>query len=164
MLLTILSDTHVSTAKRSRAHDLPAIVWESIGNSDAVIHAGDVVEGFLLDAIARVKPVHAVLGNNDADLDLPQSLELDFEGVKIAVIHDGGTRKGRPARLRKLFPAAGVIIYGHSHMPELQTVDDVLIINPGSCTDKRREPKFSFGRLAIEPGNPPLLRPYIVRF
>jgi putative phosphoesterase len=161
LLLTILSDTHVTTAKRSRATDLPGIVWDSIKESDAVIHAGDVVEQYLLDAIARVVPVHAVLGNNDHGLTLPLSLELEFELVKLAVVHDAGPRKGRVERLRRQFPLAQVVVYGHSHIPECQTVDDLLILNPGSCTDRRREPKFSFGRLAIEGG---LVRPYIVRF
>jgi putative phosphoesterase len=161
LLLTILSDTHVSTAKRSRARDLPAIVWDSIRESDAVIHAGDVVEDYLLEAIAKVVPVHAVLGNNDHDLTLPHSLELEFEEIKLAIIHDAGPRKGRPERLKKRFPGMQVVVYGHSHIPDCQTFEDLLIINPGSCTDRRREPKFSFGRLAIDGSS---VRPYIVRF
>jgi len=161
MLLTILSDTHVSTAKRSRARDLPARVWDSIKESDAVIHAGDVVEAFLLEEIAKIVPVHAVLGNNDLGLKLPDSLELEFEDIKLAVLHDAGPRKGRPERLKRQFPQAQVVVYGHSHIPDLQTFDDLLIMNPGSCTDRRREPKFSFGRLAVEGST---VRPYIVRF
>jgi uncharacterized protein len=161
VLLTILADTHVSSLPRARARDLPANVWESIRESDAVIHAGDIVDAALLEAIARIVPVHAVLGNNDIGLDLPTVLELKFEDVNLALIHDAGPRKGRPARLRRLFPRANVVVYGHSHIPECQAVDDLLIINPGSCTDRRREPKFSFGRLAIEGA---LTRPYIVRF
>jgi len=161
MLLTILSDTHVSTAKRSRARDLPARVWDSIKESDAVIHAGDVVEAFLLEEIAKIVPVHAVLGNNDLGLKLPDSLELEFEEIKLAVLHDAGPRKGRPERLKKQFPQAQVVVYGHSHIPDLQTFEDLLIMNPGSCTDRRREPKFSFGRLAVEGSS---VRPYIVRF
>ncbi|MBS1989421.1 MAG: metallophosphoesterase family protein [Cyanobacteria bacterium SZAS LIN-2] len=161
MLLTILADTHVTTAKRSRAQDLPAIVWDSIKESDAVIHAGDVVEAYLLEAIAKIVPVHAVLGNNDTGLTLPERLELQFEQVKLAVLHESGPRKGRPERLRKQFPDAQVVVYGHSHIPDLQTFEGLLIMNPGSCTDRRREPKFSFGRLAIEGAS---IRPYIVRF
>jgi hypothetical protein len=161
LLLTVLSDTHVSSAKRSRARDLPAIVWDSIKESDGVIHAGDVVEESLLAAIARVVPVHAVLGNNDHGLTLPLVLELDFEKIKLAIVHDAGPRKGRPERLRRQFPQMQVVVYGHSHIPDCQTFEDLLIINPGSCTDRRREPKFSFGRLAIEGSS---VRPYIVRF
>jgi len=161
LLLTILSDTHISSVKRSRAADLPPVVWESIKESDAVIHAGDIVESSLLTAIAAVKPVYAVLGNNDIGMTLPESLELYFESIKVCVVHDAGPRKGRPERLKRRFPHANVVIYGHSHIPDLQTHDGLLIINPGSCTDKRREPKFSFGRLAIEGSS---TRPYIVRF
>ena len=161
MLLTILADTHVSSASRARARDLPKIVWDSIKESDCVIHAGDVVEASLLEAIARIKPVHAVLGNNDSGLSLPSTLELQFDLVKLALVHDAGPRKGRPARLRRLFPEAHVVVYGHSHIPDLQTFEDLLIVNPGSCTDRRREPKFSFGRLTIEGDS---IRPYIVRF
>lgn len=161
MLLTILSDTHVSSAKRSRARDLPAIVWDSIRESDGVIHAGDVVDQYLLTAIGKITPVHAVLGNNDHGLTLPPSLELEFEEIRLAVVHEAGPRKGRPERLKRQFPLAQVVVYGHSHIPDCQTFEDLLIINPGSCTDRRREPKFSFGRLAIEGSS---IRPYIVRF
>ena len=137
------------------------VVWDSIKESDAVIHAGDVVEAFLLEEIAKIVPVHAVLGNNDPGLDLPTSLELSFEQVKLAVLHDAGARKGRPERLKRQFPDAQVVVYGHSHIPDCQTFEGLLIMNPGSCTDRRREPKFSFGRLAVEGS---IVRPYIVRF
>ena len=64
--------------------------------------------------------MHAVLGNNDdAELQrtLPETLELDLGGVRVAMVHDSGQRKGRPARLARRFPDADVVVFGHSHIP-----------------------------------------------
>ena len=72
--------------------------------------------GDFLDSLRQFAPVHAVLGNNDYGLTLPERLELEFENVVVNVIHDSGPRKGRLTRMRKLFPRARVVVFGHSHI------------------------------------------------
>jgi predicted phosphodiesterase len=75
------------------------------------------------------------------------------DGVRIAMIHDSGARAGRPARLRKRFPDAAVVVFGHSHQPVCEAgADGQLLFNPGSPTERRREPHRTFGILEVEDG------------
>ncbi len=119
---------------------------------DAIIHAGDVLTADLLDRLRQIAPVHAVLGNNDAGLVLPERLELTFAGVPLAIVHDSGPREGRPARLRRWFPRAQVVVFGHSHIPLNERHDGLLLFNPGSPTDRRRQPKHTMGLLRLDQG------------
>jgi putative phosphoesterase len=148
----VLADTHI---RRDRARTLPAEVWAAADDADVILHAGDVLTHDLLDELGRRAPVHAVLGNNDADLrdELPETLELELAGVRVAMIHDSGTRTGRPGRLRRRFPDADLVIYGHSHLPEDdEGVDGQRLFNPGSCTERRRAPARTYGLLHLEGG------------
>src|SRR5689334_21295403 len=115
MRVAVLADTHLRPGGRR----LPATVVAELEAADVILHAGDVVDGFLLDELASFAPVHAVLGNNDHGLvdRLPDRLELECGGVPIAMVHDSGARAGRPARLRRWFPEAHVVVFGHSHEP-----------------------------------------------
>jgi uncharacterized protein len=101
--------------------------------------------------------VHAVLGNNDgpdvAAWGAPETLELELAGLAVAMIHDSGARAGRHARLRRRFPAARLIVFGHSHIPLDSCEEDVRIFNPGSPTDRRRQPHGTIGLLRIEDGH-----------
>ena len=97
------------------------------------------MEPALLDTLAVYAPVKAVRGNLDPpDFRLPETLEFEFGGVLVAMIHDSGPKKGRQNRLRRRFPEAHVIVFGHSHIPWLDDEDGLLLLNPGSPTDKRR--------------------------
>jgi putative phosphoesterase len=116
---------------------------------DAIIHAGDVLTQDLLDELARLAPVHAVLGNNDRDLSLPERIELHFEDVSVVVVHDSGPKAGRAARMRRWFPNADVVVFGHSHIPLIEWHDGLLLVNPGSPTDRRRQPKHTMAVLEI---------------
>ncbi len=149
--IAVIADTHIP----GRARDLPPTAWRIIAGCDAVIHAGDVVTGALLDRLDGAAPqVHAVLGNNDLPLRgrLPGRLQLDVDGVKVAVIHDSGAAQGRRARLRRLFPDARVVVFGHSHMPLVEDDGEVLLLNPGSPTDRRRMPSFTMATLDCDGG------------
>lgn len=119
---------------------------------DAIIHAGDVVSDELQRRLAGIAPLFAVLGNNDRELSLPQRLELCWEDVPLAVVHDSGARDGRPARLRRWFPNARVVVFGHSHIPLNECHDGLLLFNPGSPTDRRRQPRHTMGLLRLERG------------
>jgi putative phosphoesterase len=152
MRVAVIADTHLP----GRARDLPPDAWQAIRDSDAVLHAGDVLTGALLDRLAAAVPrVHAVLGNNDLPLRglLPERLELDLDGVRVAMVHDSGPAEGRRRRLRRLFPSARVVVFGHSHVPLLEDDGDLLLLNPGSPTDRRRMPSFTMAMLQCAHGH-----------
>lgn len=152
MEVLVLADTHV---RGDRRRDLPEVVWQAAGEVDVILHAGDVLVQGLLDDLAALAPVHAVLGNNDHGLvhRLPETLELDLAGLTVAMIHDSGATKARPARMRRRFPDADLVIFGHSHQPLDEAGDDgQRLFNPGSCTERRRAPHRTYGRLTIDDG------------
>src|SRR5262245_11362784 len=147
MRAVVIADTHIGG---TRAHRLPDEVYAALRRADVVLHAGDVVTHELLDELATYAPVHAVLGNNDRTLvgSLPERLELDLDGVRVAMVHDGGARKGREARMQRWFPDAAVVVYGHSHLPEDSVTDTgQRLFNPGSPTERRNAPERSYGVL-----------------
>lgn len=148
--IAVIADTHIP----GRARDLPPTAWRIVRECDAVIHAGDVVTPPLLERLGAVVPVHAVLGNNDMPLRgrLPERLEIDVEGVRVAVVHDSGPAQGRRARLRSWFPGARAVVFGHSHMPLLEDDGGLLLLNPGSPTDRRRMPCFTMATLDCAAG------------
>lgn len=123
--------------------------------ADVVLHAGDITQQQHLDDLARHAPVHAVLGNNDPELVgiLPETLELELAGVRVAMIHDSGPARGRERRLHARFPAADVVVFGHSHIPwNAPGEGGQLLFNPGSPTDRRRQPHRTLGVLELDDG------------
>jgi hypothetical protein len=147
-----LADTHAP--RRWKA--CPPRVAEHLRDADVILHAGDVCTAGVLDELAGYAPVHAVLGNNDgpdvAAWGAPETLELDLAGLRVAMIHDSGPADGRAARMRRRFPNADLVVFGHSHIPMDQTNAGVRIFNPGSPTDRRRQPHGTIGILDIEDG------------
>ena len=150
-LAVVLADTHIP--RRARA--LPEGMTAYLRKAELVLHAGDLIEPPLLDELSAYgAPVRAVKGNVDPpDLDLSETLEFDFGGVRVAMIHDSGRKEGRRRRLKRRFPNARVIVFGHSHIPFLEDEDDLLLLNPGSPTDKRRQPEHTFALLRAEEGS-----------
>jgi len=110
----------------------------------------------VLDELAAYAPVRAVRGNNDgrdvAAWGAPETMQLDLAGLAVAMLHDSGQAVGRCARLRRRFPAAQLVVFGHSHIPLDQAADGIRIFNPGSPTDRRRQPHGTFGFLHIDDG------------
>lgn len=148
----VLSDTHM---RPSIDRDLPEEVWRAAEDADVILHAGDIVTNELLARLESFAPTHAVLGNNDLTLRglLPETLELVLGGVKLAMIHDSGPTKGRAARMGRRFPAAAVVVYGHSHMPDDSLAPSgQILFNPGSPTERRRAPTKTFGWLEFGDG------------
>ncbi|MGD9735564.1 MAG: metallophosphoesterase family protein [Solirubrobacterales bacterium] len=153
-MIAIIADTHMPRGSRR----LPELCRQLVREAEAVVHAGDF---FALSAFEEVKALnprlHAVRGNVDepalrallaatATVDLPG-------GRSLAVVHDAGPAKGRLARLRRRFPAADAVVFGHSHMPLLEAGEGELagfqIFNPGSPTERRRAPRASMGLLEV---------------
>ena len=150
MLAAVLADTHIPR----RAKTLPEGLLPHLEGAYLILHAGDLMDPTLLDTLADYAPVKAVRGNLDPpDPRLPETLEFEFGGVLVAMIHDSGPKKGRRNRMRRRFPEARVVIFGHSHIPWLEDENDLLLLNPGSPTDKRRQPDYTFALLRAENGN-----------
>lgn len=152
MKIAVIADTHTRGMTRS----VPLGVWPYLESADHILHAGDVVDPSLLEEMKAVAPVTVVLGNCDAwdirDWGATQTAEVSLGGIPIGMVHDSGLSGGRRERMRKLFPNARVVVFGHSHMPFNEDSDGLLLFNPGSPTWKRRAPFPSMGLLWIDDG------------
>lgn len=143
--LVLLADTHVP----KRARGLPPELWAAIDAADVVVHAGDWVDVDLLHELERRAHVLVgVFGNNDgAELRarLPEVARFDVEGLRLAVIHETGSATGRAARMDAAFPDTDVLVFGHSHIPwDRVSPGGMRLLNPGSPTDRRRQPIATF--------------------
>jgi putative phosphoesterase len=153
LTLTILADTHLPT----RAKQLPDEVWAAVDSSDVVIHAGDwTTAGLLEDLSTRSARLIGCHGNNDgADLraGLPLVARAELDGVRLAVVHETGQKQGRERRMAALYPDVDVLVFGHSHIPWDTRADTGLrLLNPGSPTDRRRQPFCTFMTATIDTG------------
>ncbi|HET7490145.1 MAG TPA: metallophosphoesterase family protein [Acidimicrobiales bacterium] len=149
----VLADTHLRPGRPGR---LPDAVYRALEGADVVLHAGDIVTADLLHELSGWAPVHAVLGNNDHDPALSALPERRLEviaGVRVAMVHDSGPAAGRAGRLRRWFPDAGVVVFGHSHIPmDEEGVDGQVLFNPGSPTQRRAQPHHTYGILELDDG------------
>jgi uncharacterized protein len=150
--IVAISDTHAPRRWKS----CPPAVAAQLRGADLILHAGDVCTAAVLDELAQYAPVHAVLGNNDsADVaawGAPETLSLDLDGLRVAMIHDSGAKAGRLGRMRRRFPDADLVVFGHSHIPLDEAADGLRIVNPGSPTDRRRQPQGTIGLLTVADG------------
>ena len=152
MRVGVVADTHL---KRGWARRLPERAVTELAAADVILHAGDLVIPEVLDQLGELAPVHAVLGNNDAELvgTLEDEVVLDLEGVRVAMVHDSGPRTGRETRLRRRFPDAGVVVFGHSHIPwDAEGLDGQWLLNPGSPTERRRQPSKTMATMDLADG------------
>ena len=150
-----ISDTHTTAA---RAGALIERLRPLLERADVIVHAGDITDTAVIDRLAELGPVHAVLGNNDLGADLPERLVVTIDGCEVAMVHDSGQATGRAARLRRWFPSADVVVFGHSHLPWNETDVDARghaqhHVNPGSATQRRRAPACTVAWIELEAGN-----------
>jgi uncharacterized protein len=151
--LLLIADTHVP----KRARDLPARVWEEVARADVVIHAGDWIALDLLDELeARSARLVGCWGNNDGPelrARLPERADVTLAGVRFTVVHETGASSGRDARMSKLYPDSDVLVFGHSHIPwDTTTPTGLRLLNPGSPTDRRRQPFCSYMTTCVDDG------------
>ncbi|MCB0878304.1 MAG: metallophosphoesterase family protein [Thermoleophilia bacterium] len=149
--LLVVSDTHLSLGAR-----LPDPVLELADRADHVIHAGDFTGSDVLDTLEALAPVTAACGNCDGleiAARVPERAMVELAGVSVAVVHDAGAQSGRHERLQEWFPGARVVVYGHSHMPELvESATGQLVLNPGSPVQRRRAPDHTVAWLELRDG------------
>ena len=146
MEIAVISDTHMPRGDRR----LPAACVDRLRAADLIIHAGDLARLSVLSELQTYGPVIAVHGNVDDEATraaLPETATVDADGATIAVIHDGGPRRGRLGRLNRRFPDAQAVVFGHSHLPlrERDPATGFQIFNPGSPTERRRAPQRTMG-------------------
>ena len=152
MRVVVLSDTHAPRRWRG----CPSAVAASLRRADLILHAGDVCTASVLTELAGYAPVTAVVGNNDdasvTEWGAAPTAELDLDGLRVAMVHDSGATAGRMARLRRRFLRADLVVFGHSHIPLDESAPGLRIFNPGSPTDRRRQPHGTLGVLEIDSG------------
>ena len=165
MRIGVLADTHI---RRGSSRTLPGPVYDLLQDVDVILHAGDIVVADVVADLERFAPVHAVLGNNDHELvgELPEARTLTLAGVRVGMIHDSGPAKGRDRRMLRRFPDADLVVFGHSHIPwDTVTPPEIaravtgtgdghrqVLFNPGSPTQRRRQPHPTAGILELGDG------------
>ena len=153
MRLLLIADTHVP----KRARDLPPRVWDEVETADVVLHAGDWVTPELLDELEiRAARLIACWGNNDGDelrSRLPERADAELGGLHFTVVHETGAAGGREARMSRLYPDTDVLVFGHSHIPwDTTTPSGLRLLNPGSPTDRRRQPHCTYMIVTVGAG------------
>jgi len=145
MRLAIISDTHLPRGARA----LPEECVRRLREADAILHAGDLMDvSVLAELEALGPPVHVVRGNVDAaelQARLPLTRVVEAAGARVAMLHDAGPADGRLSRMRRRFPDADAVVFGHSHIPLHEERDGFAIFNPGSPTERRRSPRHTMG-------------------
>ncbi len=152
MQIAVISDTHLPRGARR----LPDACVERLKSADLILHAGDLMTLAVLRELETYGPLVGVHGNvDDAEVRaaLPASASIEAAGVTIALIHDAGPARGRLARMRRRFPKADAVIFGHSHIPLHERAGDGFqIFNPGSPTERRRSRSHTMGMASVGEG------------
>ncbi len=151
--LLLLADTHVP----KRARDLPAAVWRAVDDAEVVLHAGDWIDLATLDRLEeRAARLVGVWGNNDGPglrERLPEVARATLGGVRFGMVHETGAATGREARMDRAFPGLDVLVFGHSHIPwDQEGLDGQLLFNPGSPTERRRQPHRTMATMDLADG------------
>ncbi|MEW9698745.1 metallophosphoesterase family protein [Paenibacillus sp. SI8] len=150
MRIGIISDTHLS----GHAQKLPDALVEGLSGVELILHAGDWVSPHVIELVEAIAPCEGVAGNNDGSEIIDRfgvKKLLNIAGFRIGLIHGDGYRKTTEERAREAFLSErpDIVIFGHSHIPYQQTIDGMFMFNPGSPTDKRRQPRFSYGIMEL---------------
>ena len=153
MRVLLHADTHLPR----RAEDLPAQVWDKVDAADLVVHAGDWVDVDTLDRLEqRSRRLLACWGNNDGPglrARLPEVARAELQGVRVAVVHETGAATGRERRADAAHPDVDLLVFGHSHIPwDTVTPSGLRLLNPGSPTDRRRQPVCTCMTLTLRDG------------
>lgn len=144
----VISDTHIPQFKQ-----LPPAIWQHFDGVERIIHAGDLSVLSVIAELETIAPVVAVEGNIEEEevmLQLPIKREIMVGNCRIGIVHILGDSRTRARVARQEFPNARVVIFGHSHIPWNEDANGQLLFNPGSATDRRRQPTCSIGLLHVD--------------
>jgi uncharacterized protein len=151
MLIAVISDTHLPRGQRR----IPDACLERLAQADLILHAGDFSTPEVLHDLEAIGPVAGVAGNVDSEalrLLLPETRVVQAGGARIGMVHDAGPAAGRLERMRRRFPDVDAVVFGHSHIPLHEQAGGFQIFNPGSPTDRRRQPRHTMGMATAEAG------------
>jgi uncharacterized protein len=150
VLIAVIADTHLPRGSRV----LPPECVRRLAAADLVLHAGDHASvASLRELRALGPPVEAVYGNADEPALralLPEELVVPTGRVRVGLVHTAGPRAGREERLLRRFPRCAAVVYGHTHLPQIERYADVWVLNPGSPTERRRAPARTMLELRVE--------------
>src|SRR3954468_7526895 len=150
VLIAVISDTHLPRGTRR----IPDNCLERLAGADLILHAGDFMSIQALEEIEAIGPPGAaVYGNVDSEQvrrRLPAERMVEAAGVQIGMLHDAGPSRGRLERMRAWFPNATPVVYGHSHIPLHEESDGFQLFNPGSPTERRRQPRHTMGLARVD--------------
>ena len=151
--LLLISDTHLPT----RARRLPDALWRAVDGADVVVHAGDWVDEATLDALeGRASRLIGVYGNNDGEglrSRLPEVARVEIDGLRMGVVHETGAAVGRERRADDAHADLDLLVFGHSHIPWYSvTPGGMRMLNPGSPTDRRRQPACTMMTARVDAG------------
>ena len=152
VVIAVISDTHLPRGARQ----IPDECVERLAAADLILHAGDFASVEALEEIEAIGPplaaVHGNVDSTEVRRRLPAERTVDAGGVRIAMVHDAGPSRGRIERMRARFPDAAAVVYGHSHIPLHEEREGFQIFNPGSPTDRRRQPRHTMGLARVKNG------------
>ncbi len=152
MEIAIISDTHMPRGERR----LPDQCLRRLRSADLILHAGDICTlSVLADlrAHGEVMAVHGNVDDREVRTALPEQRVVEAGQVTIGMVHDAGPRAGRRERLRRWFPDADAVVFGHSHLPLHEgEPGGFQIFNPGSPTERRRAPQHTMGIATVDGG------------
>jgi putative phosphoesterase len=149
--VAVIADTHLPRGTRR----IPDECLRRLERADLILHAGDVVAAAVLDELRELGRVEAVFGNMDEAAlreSLPKEVVVEVGGARIGMVHVPGPRAGREVRLAARFPGCAAVVYGHTHVPQVERHEGVWILNPGSPTERRSAPVHSMLELEVEGG------------
>lgn len=144
----VISDTHIP-----HFQGIPQAVWTHFADVELILHAGDLSQLFVIAELATLAPVLAVQGNvesSEVTLALPIKREVLVGQCRIGIVHILGTSTTHLKMAKLEFPTARVVVFGHSHIPYNEEHDGLLLFNPGSANDRRRQPRCSIGLLHVD--------------
>jgi putative phosphoesterase len=150
--IVVTGDTHVGPRRRG---PLPAALLAACSGADRILHTGDVTDAGLLDELGALAPLDGVAGNCDGwdvAARVPAAQTVEIGDLRLGLVHDAGPERDRRARLRTRFPGARAVCFGHTHLPVCDDRDGLLLLNPGSPTERRRAPWHSYAELTVGPG------------
>jgi putative phosphoesterase len=161
MRIAVIADTHMPLGRRR----LPDDCVRRLRAADLILHAGDISRAAFLAELASLgPPLQAVHGNVDEPAlarSLPEARVVEAGGARIGLVHVAGPREGREARLLARFPECGAIVYGHTHLPQVERHQGVWVLNPGSPTERRRAPARTMLELTVRAGS---IEPRLIGF